>query len=570
MAEAPGLGRLVLLWLTVWLVGCASQRPPTGGPPDTTPPTVLGSKPEPGSTHVPRDQVVEFEFSEGMDHKSLERALFVTPNPGDRLKVQWKGRRLRLKFLDSLKVDRTYVITLGTDLRDAHGNQLDASYTLAFSTGEEISNGKIQGQVFSKGKVQGVLIWAYILEPGVEPDPRAREGDYITQTDTRGKFELTHLSEGRYRVFAIDDTDNNRFFETGVDGLGVPTQDVVLTEDHLSRSNLFFRVTVQDTIGPALVAVDVRNQRRLTLEFDEELNATSASNPANYAMRRLPRRGDSLRVRLAYLSAVEPRKVALVTDVQQAGAKYEVEVTNVTDLSGNIVDPGFRQAEFVGSALPDTAHVQVVAHAPEDSARAVPLETAVTVHFNVAVDSAGVQRGFQLTGADGNAVRGRFRWLTPASFEFKPAALLNSLTPYAVTLPLDSVRAVPGPVAGRDTLRFVFTTVNRDTLSSISGVVRDPDSTATGAIYVRAVQTENEAVSYQIRLSEPGPYRFDNMLPGTYVLEAFRDRDGNGRYSFGQAVPFEPAERFFVFPEPIKVRARWPNEGNDLAFPVVE
>jgi len=69
---------------------------------------------------------------------------------------------------------------------------------------------------------------------------------------------------------------------------------------------------------------------------------------------------------------------------------------------------------------------------------------------------------------------------------------------------------------------------------------------------------------YNISIDEPGNYQFDHILPGIYVIKGFRDADSNGVYSYGQAIPFCPAERFFVYPDSIKVRSRWPNEGNTI------
>ncbi|MFB3056597.1 MAG: Ig-like domain-containing protein, partial [Ignavibacteriaceae bacterium] len=123
----------LLFTITVlFIYSCASQVPPSGGPLDKTPPTIIKVIPENKSTLVPLHQRIEFEFSEGMTRKGSERAVFISPDPGDRVKLKWKGRRLRIEFSDSLKINRTYVITLGPDLNDAHNNSLTVSQTLAF------------------------------------------------------------------------------------------------------------------------------------------------------------------------------------------------------------------------------------------------------------------------------------------------------------------------------------------------------------------------------------------------------------------------------------------------------
>ncbi len=550
----------------LFIYSCASQVPPSGGPLDKTLPTIINVIPENKATLVPLDQRIEFEFSEGMTRKGSEKAVFISPDPGDRVKLKWKGRKLRIEFSDSLKVNRTYVITLGTDLKDAHNNSLSQSYTLAFSTGEELSDGKISGRVFAE-KAQGILIWAYILEESKDPNPGQRGGDYITQTDAQGKFKLTNLSEGLYRLFAIRDADNNRFYETGLDGIGVASRDILLTKDSLAVSDINFKVVTKDTIGPALVSVSTQDNARLMLTFDEELSPETVDDINHYKVRvKESKSEDTLAIRFAYLNALDQKEVAIITETQTPKIDYEIEVQNLTDLSKNLVDSKFNSAEFVGSALPDTFKPKIVSTIPADSTRAVFLNSMIDVYFDEPMNRETFERSFYLRDSTGLAVSGTFDWPTPASVKFTPANSLPSLVTYRVIVRLDSVLDLAGNAAADSTFQIHFTTLNADTLSSLSGTVVDPDSTANGRIFLKAQQNAKDGQTYEIQLSEPGPYEFSGILPGTYSLEGFRDRDNNGGYSFGQAFPFQPAERFVVYPDTIKIRARWPNDGNDIVI----
>jgi len=522
--------------------------------------------PENNATLVPLNQIVEFEFSEGMDHKSLAKAIFITPNPGEGgVEYKWKGRRLRVEFEDSLKANRTYVITLGTDLKDSHGNAMKNSYTLAFSTGAELSRGKIAGQVYSKEKTQGILIWAYILEND-DPDLRKRAGDYVTQTSAEGKFELTNLSEGRYRVFAIQDSDNNRFFEVGLDALGVPPRDVLITHEQLATAGLDFRLALGDTIGPALVSASPQNRSQLVLRFDEELQKRGTDVAQNFKIYPTKTPRDSAEVLLTYLNEPDEMEVVIISEPLTAKTEYQIEVTNLVDVSGNSVDLVYNNAQFVASALPDTIPPKIVSTAPKDSARAVPLTAALEIKFNKAMNRSSFERNFLLQDSLSYPVAGMFVWATPALVIFKPVVNLQSSTDYFAAARLDSIVDVQGNSFRDRSWRLTFNTLNIDTLSAITGTVIDEDSTAVDAIYLKAISAEREGPTYELVLPAPGPYTFSDILPGSYVLEAFRDGNQNGEYDFGRAVPFQPAERFVVHSEPVKVRSRWPNEGNDIVF----
>ena len=56
-------------------------------------------------------------------------------------------------------------------------------------------------------------------------------------------------------------------------------------------------------------------------------------------------------------------------------------------------------------------------------------------------------------------------------------------------------------------------------------------------------------------------------MPGEYLIDFFRDEDGDGRFFRGRPFPRQPAERYTLYPDTIRVRSRWPNEGNDLLLP---
>lgn len=556
-----------LIFLTLLFSShCAVQVRPTGGPPDRTPPKIIKVTPENKATNVPLDQKVEFQFSESMNEKTLERAIFITPNPGERVKSKWKGDRLRIVFEDSLQENRTYVITLGTDLKDSHGNSLAQSYTLAFSTGDEISDGKISGQVYNEPG-RGILIWAYILDGGKQPNPTQESGDYVTQTDNQGKYALTNLSEGLYRVFAIQDKDNNRFFEPGFDGLGVPQKDILLTKENLTVNNVNFRIAIRDTVGPGLSSVSAQDNSHLTLQFDEELLPAGIENTENYSIRAKKSETDTLGVRLPYLNELDKREIALVTAPQRAKTEYQTTVNRIMDLSHNLIDAEYNSAEFSGSALPDTFRPRLVKTVPTEGARNIFLDSKIEFYFSEAIQQNSFESQFRFQDSLSQDVPGKFDWSTPASVTFKPEPSLQSLTTYHITVALDSIFDLAGNAIADSTLRLPFTTINKDTLSSISGEIIDPDSNATGPIILKASQNITKGQTYQIQLPEPGPYAFNNILPGVYRIEGFRDHDENGEYSYGQASPFQPSERFVVYPDSLKVRARWPNEGNDITFP---
>lgn len=544
---------------------CAKQVRPSGGPVDKTPPKIIQVIPAKNSTFVPLDQVIEFHFNEGMNRKSLEKALFITPDPGDNIKFRWKGKRLIIEFQEKLSEDRTYVITLGTDLKDTHGNGLSSSYTLAFSTGAKISDGKISGRVFSE-QAKGVLIWAYILDSNEEPNPSITQPNYITQADNKGGYELSHLSKGTYRIFAIKDVDNNRFFEVGLDGIGVPQKDIQLLSDSLTIEQINFKTHVQDTLGPAISTLSVENNTNLSIRFDEDISEESATNRNNYSIAiDKSKSNESLEIVTVYRNSVDKSQVHLITKEQTEGVEYIVETDSIFDLSGNLIDSEFNYDYFTGVAQPDTFRPKIVKYLPDENATAVELDAIVELFFSEAMDASSLSRNFSFLEDSTVSIAGTMVWPGPNLAVFRPMAPLSSAKRHLIKIPLDSIFDISGnSVAVDSTFLFSFRTVNIDTFSTLSGHIMDEDSLAIGDIHLKAYQRKDKTGVYKIKLEQPGKYEFKNLLPGIYQVEGYRDTDGNSVYSWGRAYPFSPSERFFVYPDSIKVRARWPNEGNDI------
>jgi uncharacterized protein (DUF2141 family) len=111
-------------------------------------------------------------------------------------------------------------------------------------------------------------------------------------------------------------------------------------------------------------------------------------------------------------------------------------------------------------------------------------------------------------------------------------------------------------------------TVNPDTFTAIMGSIQDRDTTAQGPFVLRAVSVKNRDRVWLYEITEDdNDYAFRDIMPGQYIIDVYRDEDENGRFSRGEPFPFQPAERFTVYPDTIEVRARWPNEGNNIQFP---
>ncbi|MCI0405734.1 MAG: Ig-like domain-containing protein, partial [candidate division Zixibacteria bacterium] len=193
--------RRVLL-LSFLFLSCAKFGAPPGGPEDKIPPEVLSVSPPSGSIQVDSGIYFEFTFSEKVQRVSLAANVFISPPLADSFHDELKGKIYRVSPNRYLKKEVTYVVTLGTGVRDLRGNTLSQAYSLSFSTGEKIDSGEIVGQIFDKtAPATQVLVKIYrIADMSAAVD--WQKPDYQTSSGKDGRFKFSFLPSGRYRLLA--------------------------------------------------------------------------------------------------------------------------------------------------------------------------------------------------------------------------------------------------------------------------------------------------------------------------------------------------------------------------------
>src|SRR5690606_25804873 len=120
----------------------------------------------PDTTRVSLDSRIFLHFNESVEHRSCEESIFITPQPAEKPRYKWHGRKLEIILPGGLLPQRTYVITVGTGTRDLRNIAMASSYSLAFSTGDSLDRGALAGKILCEGQAEGVQLWAYELGGG--------------------------------------------------------------------------------------------------------------------------------------------------------------------------------------------------------------------------------------------------------------------------------------------------------------------------------------------------------------------------------------------------------------------
>ena len=238
--------------LQLLFFSCANQIPPSGGVDDKIPPKIIYVFPEPGRLNFKGDAVT-FRFDEYVDRRSFEESFYISPKPKGEINFEWSGKEVEVRFEGKFANDRTYVITVGKELKDVRGsNSTGSSYSIAFSTGGKLDKGKISGRVYAD-KYDRIKILAYIrnVKTGTEINPAIQTADYITQTDDNGYYIFTNLPSEEFELFAVTDEDRNNLFSKDFESISILKSSIKIQDDSAlySDANFLFRNPVMNRSG---------------------------------------------------------------------------------------------------------------------------------------------------------------------------------------------------------------------------------------------------------------------------------------------------------------------------------
>jgi len=543
-----------LLWLLLGLAACANPVPPSGGPPDRTPPALVESTPPSNATNV-QDPRIRLVFSEGIDPASVARALSITPTPERLPEVRVRGRTVTFTLPAPLRPNTTYVLTFDTNLRDLHGVALREPIVLAFSTGPTINRGRLAGRVLDAASgrpVAGVDVYAYALSDTLPPHAWPDAPDYRTQTDPEGRFRFAYLSQQPYFVVALADRNRNRRPDPGEAFAAppIPTLMADTTDRPFPEAWLLTRL---DTMPPAPQRVQPLSNRRLQVRFSEPVRLQTR-DPSRW---RLFSEDATVPIDVVYQVAERPLDVLLYTAPLRA-TTYFLRPGGVVDTAGNPVRPD--TLRFTGSERPDTLRLRFLGFEPAAEALLLP-DQPLRLRFNQPppdlapylslTDTTGAPRAFRLESPDGTTYA---LWPDPP---LRPNERLQ--------LVLD------GRIVGRpDTLwRATLALMPAAMLGSLSGVVQAADTTAPIVVELLP-ETPTLPLRRQTLPPGGGMFHFEQLPEGRFRVRAFLDRNGNRRWDGGQLLPYEPPEPLRRLPEPLQTRPRWEVAAADtLHFPLL-
>ncbi len=554
---------LTAIILFIIQFGCAVQSPPSGGPEDKTPPEVLEVFPARDELNVPFSTEVSLTFSERMDKTSVEKAFFISPQPESYPEFKWKGTRLLIRYNEDLKEGRTYSINIGAGATDLHGVAMKESYSWAFSTGNSIDRGFISGKVYTfEDKVKG-LVWGYMLSSEEPPNPFIRKGDFITQTDEEGNFVLSYLAEGRYRVFAVNDRNEDLNFSIFTDPVGIPPAEVEVTFGD-TVSGLKFQTSLIDTLPPLPVLIQPIDNHHIMVRFNEPLDERTVTS-ANFrimdmAGSRIPDEEITI-----YRKAGDLNTYYILLDDLVPPGEYQLELSGIRDEHLNEITL-IRDSStvFTASALDDTLRPSLISISPADSAEEIPLYSGIRMEFDHPVDPDDFEGNISLLDSSLNSVSFRMEIMSPVEFLFIPDMRLTSMSSYTLKISSENFYGINGLPVVFPKDEYIFTTMSIRQTGNLSGNLTIAGDAGGASIIIELADTESEESKRAVIMNSQGGFEFTMVPRGEYTLSAFLDINSDGKWTKGSIRPFVPSEPFVIFNDVLTVRPGVDNTGNNL------
>ena len=209
--------RFFIYFLVILLLaqGCATKASLSGGPRDTEPPALDTLKSTKNfQTHF-KKQKIKLYFNEWIELKNKNK-IIISPPLKNRLKIKQKGKKVIVEFdpADTLDENTTYSINFGNSIVDFTEGNPAKNIVFVFSTGDKIDSLQITGKVTGlDGKPQkDVLVMLYTTPDDsivVKSKPY-----YFAITDKKGNFKIGNIKEGKYKLFALKDANNDFLYNS--------------------------------------------------------------------------------------------------------------------------------------------------------------------------------------------------------------------------------------------------------------------------------------------------------------------------------------------------------------------
>lgn len=221
-----------LHWLIfpLFILSCARQTSPTGGPKDTIPPTLIRSFPVKEQTNF-KDNTIELIFDEAVAVNNPKEQIIITPDINKEYDIIAHKNKVSLTLKGKLKDSTTYSFNFRDAIQDITEKNPAPNLKLALSTGAYIDSLAIEGTVTDPLKNKEYKDVTVALYENDTFNILKHKPAYLTKSDDKGRYRIENLKPGIYHVYAIDDKNRNLIADSKTEYYGFLADSISLTKN---------------------------------------------------------------------------------------------------------------------------------------------------------------------------------------------------------------------------------------------------------------------------------------------------------------------------------------------------
>ena len=543
-----------LLWaLPVLLLAyaCAHVVAPTGGPRDEDPPVVVRSTPPNRSANFTDDQIRIF-FDEFITLRNIRQQLLISPPMEQLPEIRVRGRSIIIDIEETLRPNSTYNFFFGDAIRDITEGNAIPSFQFVFSTGDYVDSLAVSGKVrnaFNLKPERGIYVMLY--DNIHDSVPLLERPVYLAKTDAEGRFTISNIADGEYRMFALDDKNNNFRYDLPDERIGfvdslvrpvyipgfwdreegdtlpAPVAPVEYTIALFQEKDTVQRVLSSALSRRGLITVAFR------VPFDSAyVREIREPFESEWHISEFGRQRDTLKLWFA-----ETGRDSLFLEIRDGDRVLDTIRRATTPRRTRDRDD---EEEQLLNIAPDFRRPRAVPFfQPLAFKSDHPIEAIDTTKISVYIhDSVPLPYTFRFS----DHVRRRIEMDPP----------LQEETNYRITLLPGAFTDIFGLT--HDTLTTRFSTTSQENYGNIFMEMAMP---VNGLQYVLQLLDLNENVLQEKVIHSEGTYVFRHLSAGRYRLRLIEDLNHNGRWDTGHYIRGIQPEPVHMLPDTIQVRENW-------------
>lgn len=518
--------------LILGIFSCAKKGMPTGGPKDETAPKILFSQPANASVEFKGNQFKLF-FDENITFKDLEKQLIVSPPLRNKLSVMpMAGMAKKIAIItinDTLPNNTTYSFNFGKSIVDATEANPLPDYKYLFSTGKYLDSLKLSGFVRdAELKKTELPVSVFLYEADADYNDSVvynKNPRYVAVTqDSLGTFSFENIKEGKYRMVAIKDKNENYRFDSAKEKIGFYTQPITIPNDTIYRLDIFKEVPEFKANKPYQ-------------SFGNQLVMGYKGNPKNVKI--TVKKGSEI---IPTVTTYFPKKDSLQIWHQPLKAdSLAVKIEKDTFVKEFFV----KIKEKKSDTLSITAINSGILHFRETFA----------LKLNTPLESLDIKK-IQLLTSDSTLVSFKANYV-PLERKIEILFKKEPATKYKIYIQPNAIQDIFGKVNTKQ-LKFNLETKEVTEYGSLKVNIQ---KAKRFPVLLQLTNDKGEVLAEQSVVKNQSVL-FEGLMPSLYQMRAVYDDNNNQSWDTGNYLKKIQPEEIVYFPKPLDVRMNWDIDQN--------